>query len=91
MKDAVQNLSSDQSMLQILLSSKNRPEGHPQNKDPSSMKHAYTVGGVKYKKLWRKDEIERLVGLETKLTIRGDACNSARWGINQIDTQRKAF
>ena len=48
-------------------------------------------GGVKYKKLWRKDEIERLVGLETKLTIRGDACNSARWGINQIDTQWKAF
>ena len=48
-------------------------------------------GGVKYKKLWRKDEIERLVGLETKLTIKGDACNSARWGINQIDTQWKAF
>ena len=44
LKDAVQNLSSDQSMLQILLSSKNRPEGHPQNKDPSSMKHASTVG-----------------------------------------------
>ena len=46
LKDAVQNLSSDQSMLQILLSSKNRPEGHPQNKDPSSMKHASTVGGA---------------------------------------------
>ena len=44
LKDAVQNLSSDQSMLQILLSSKNRPEGHPQNKDLSSMKHASTVG-----------------------------------------------
>ena len=47
LKDAVQNLSSDQSMLQILLSSKNRPEGHPQNKDPSSMKHASTVGKVR--------------------------------------------
>ena len=46
LKDAVQNLSSDQSMLQILLSSKNRPEGHPQNKDPSSMKHASTVGSA---------------------------------------------